>query len=138
MDDYMWVLFFLGMILLLIASVIEWYCDFARKALPEYCPRLYNTGYKVLLEFGWILLLLVGGALVFAADMFAPFSGWVLTLLVIAAYFLLLPFAVMPRVRKRLLPRWGDIKKKMEKLGYTEYDYWRGDWWQKKKDKKKS
>lgn len=135
MDNYMWILFFVGMILLLMSSVLQWYCDFGRQALPEYCPRLYNTRYKILLEAGWILLLLFGGALVLAADIFV-WNDWYMTVIVIFAYWILLPLSVIPRVRKRLLPRWGDIKKKMEKLDYTEFDYWRGDWWRKKKSKK--
>ena len=136
-NNYMWIPFFVGMVFLLIASAMQWYCDFSRQALPEYRPKVFNTRWGLLLEFGWILLLLLGATFIFWADLFAPFSGGVLTALIIIAYWVLLPLSVIPRLRRRLLPRWSAVKKDLEKLGYSEYNYWRGDWWRKKKDKKR-
>ena len=136
-NNLMWIPFFVGMVFLLIASAIQWYCDFGRQALPQYRPKVFETNRSILLEFSWILLLLFGGAMILAADIFAPFSGGVLTAIIIIAYWVLLPISVIPRIRKRLLPRWNVVKKNLEKLGYSEHAYWRGDWWRKKKDKKK-
>jgi len=72
--------------------------------------------------------LLVGGVLLFFADV-VLLGDWIVAVVAIVIYWLLLPISVNPRVRKRLLPPWDDIKKDLVKQGYTEHNYWRGDWW---------
>ena len=118
----MWALI-IGILLVLVASVIEAYWEFGRQARPEFRPSIFQTRWRNLLVVGWILMLLVGGALLLLVD-------WWITVAGIAVFYLLLPFTVGPRVRKYVLPPWDELKGELEKQGYNEHNYWRrGDWW---------
>jgi TRAP-type C4-dicarboxylate transport system permease large subunit len=112
-----------GMLLLLIAAVLEALWDFGRHVKPELRPAFLQSSWRHVILAGCILLLLIGGVLLFVADVRVGLGG-------IVVYFLLLPFVVGSRVRRRFLPPWDDLKDKLTKEGYTEQTYWRrGDWW---------
>jgi len=84
---------------------------------------MFETAWRAALLPGWILLGLVGLVLLFLVD---PYLG----LGAVVVYWLLLPISVGPRVRRRALPPWEDLKDELEKQGYNEQNYWRrGDWW---------
>jgi hypothetical protein len=112
-----------GMVLLLVASVLEALWDFGRLAKPEFCPAFLRSGWRHVILVGCILLLLIGGSVLFWADFRVGLGA-------IVVYFLLLPFVVGSRVRRRFLPPWHSLKRELEEQGYTEHNYWRrGDWW---------
>jgi hypothetical protein len=112
-----------GILLLLLAAVFEALWEFGRQVKPELRPAFLESGWKHIILVVWIILLLIGGALLFWA---LPLLG----LIAIVVFWLLLPISIGSRVRKRFLPPWDDLKSKLEKQGYTERSYWRrGDWW---------
>ena len=113
-----------GVISLVLASIIQSYQEFGKQAKEEYKPKFFNSPYTWLLYVGWMVLLLVGGVLIFFA-----FPWWYVLVGAIVVFWLLLPFSVGPRLRKRLLPPWDDLKKELEPKGYNEHNYWRGNWW---------
>ena len=112
-----------GILLLLFSGVLEALWEFGRQVKPELRPAFLETGWKHVILAVWIILLLIGGALLFWA---LPLLG----LIAIVVFWLLLPISVGSRVRRRFLPPWDDLKGELEKQGYTERSYWRrGDWW---------
>ena len=112
-----------GMVLLLVAAVLEAIWDFGRQAKPKLRPAFLQSRWRHVVLAGCILLLLIGGAMLFWADARVGIGA-------IVVYFLILPFVIGSRVRKRFLPPWEDLKGELEKQGYTERTYWRrGDWW---------
>lgn len=112
-----------GMLLLLIAAVLEALWDFGRHVKPALRPAFLQSSWRHVILVGCVILLLVGGALLFVADVRVGLGA-------IVVYFLLLPFVVGSRVRRRFLPPWDDLKAELTKQGYTEQTYWRrGDWW---------
>ena len=126
----MWYLV-LGFVLLFAAAVLESYSDFGRHALPEYRPKFFfNRTYRILLQAGWIVLLLAGGVLLFLFQ-------WILAIAGIIGFWLFIPLWVMPIIRGRLLPSWDQLKDELEKLGYTRMTYLFGDWWKDEKYRKK-
>ncbi len=112
----------LGLASLLFASILQTYCEFGRQARPEFRPSVFTTKWYFLLQAGWVLLLLVGGVLLF---MFNP----IVSLIGVVIFWLLLPISIGPRVRRRFLPSWDELKRELEKEGYNERNYWRGNWW---------
>ncbi len=112
----------IGLLSLLFASILEAYCEFGRQARPEFRPGIFATRRSYLLEAGWVILLLVGGVLLFIMD-------WWVSVIGLVAFWLLLPISVGPRVRRRLLPSWDELKRELEREGYNERNYWRGNWW---------
>lgn len=112
----------LGMVSILFASILQMYCEFGRYARPEFRPGIFATRWSYALEAGWIVLLLLGGVLLFMANPIYCAIG-------IASFWLLLPISVGARVRRRFLPSWGELKNELEKQGYNERNYWRGSWW---------
>jgi hypothetical protein len=119
-----------GMVLLLVAAVLEALWDFGRQAKPKLRPAFLQSGWRHVILAGCILLLLIGGAMLFWADARVGIGA-------VVVYFLILPFVVGSRVRKRFLPPWEDLKGELEKQGYTERTYWRrGDWWKVKSETK--
>jgi len=119
-----------GIILLLVAALLETYCDFGRQAAEAYSPEIFRRRSRWLFEAGWVLLLLIGGILLLLVDWRWAVGG-------IALFWLVLPIWLMPIMRKRLLPPWEMVRENLERQGYTEKNYWSGDWWKKKKDKDK-
>lgn len=112
-----------GIVILIFSSALESYWEFGRQVRPDLRPAHFETSWRHVILAGWILLLLVAGVLLLMAE---P----IVALVAIAVYWLLLPISVGPRVRRRALPPWEDIKDELEKEGYTEQNYWRrGDWW---------
>ena len=112
-----------GMVLLLFSAVLEAVWDFGRQVKPELRPAFLDSGWKYAILAAWVILLLIGGALLFWA---LPLLG----IIAIIVFWLLLPISVGSRVRRRFLPPWDDLKGELEEQGYTERTYWRrGDWW---------
>ena len=118
----------LGIISLVISGVLQQYCEISRQSRPELRARAFHSRFGLLLEAGWIVLLLVGAVLMWFVH---PIVG----IIAVCVYWLLLPFSMRQRLRKRMLPPWRVVKGDLEKLGYTERNYWRGDWWKKEKAK---
>ena len=112
----------LGFVSLIFASILQTYCEFGRQARPEFRPGVFATKWSYLLEAGWVILLLLGGVLLFV-------TNWWVCLIGLAAFWLLLPISVGPRVRRRFLPSWDELKRELEREGYNERNYWRGSWW---------
>ena len=112
----------LGLVSLIFASILQTYCEFGRQARPEFRPGVFATKWSYLLEAGWVILLLLGGVLLFV-------TNWWVCLIGLAAFWLLLPISVGPRVRRRFLPSWDELKRELEREGYNERNYWRGSWW---------
>ena len=125
-----WLLIIIGIIFLLLAALLETYCEFGRQAATDYSPEIFRRRSRWLFEAGWVLLLLIGGILLLLEDWKWAVGG-------IALFWLVMPILLMPMMRKRLLPPWEMVKDKLERQGYTEKNYWSGDWWKKKKDKDK-
>jgi hypothetical protein len=136
MDPMLLVIF--CFILVLVASVLETYCEFGRQARPDVKPGILKSRFQWVLEALWVLLLLAGGAmLLLRFDQF----GLILAGVAIIGFWLVLPFILTPIMRNRLLPPWDEVKKELIPKGYDEKNYWRGDWWMvedKKKTKKKT
>ena len=119
-----------GMLLLLFASVLEALWEFGRQVKPEFRPEFLESSWKHVILAVWVILLLIGGALLFWAY---P----LVALIAIIIFWLLLPLTIGSRVRRRFLPPWEDLKGELEKQGYTERTYWRrGDWWKVKSKSK--
>ena len=122
----------LGFLVIILASLIQLYCEFGRQARPDIQPRILKSRFRFVMEGLWILLLIVAAAVLFL-------NNWVLALIGIVAFWLVLPFIITPIMRNRILPPWDEVKKELEPKGYTERDYWRGSWWMKNaKEKRRS
>ena len=124
-----------GIVILLVSSILQCYWEFGRDVKPDLRPALFETSWRHVMLAGWVILLLVGGTLVLLATM--DWSVWV-CFGAIGVYYLLLPISVGPRVRRRSLPPWEDLRYDLEKEGYTESNYWRrGDWWKDESKRRK-
>lgn len=122
-----------GLILVLVASVLERFCEFGRQARPDVKPGILKTPFRWVLEALWVLLLLAGGVFLLLSP-----GSWIFALAAVIGFWLVLPFLITPIMRNRLLPRWDNIKSELAPKGYTEKDYWRGDWWMLDKKQKKA
>ena len=112
-----------GIILLLVSAVLEGLWEFGRQVKPELRPAFLASDWKNVILVTWVILLLIGGALLFWAY---P----ILAIIAIVVFWLLFPVSIGSRVRRRFLPPWDDLKSELEEQGYTERTYWRrGDWW---------
>ncbi|HEY33428.1 MAG TPA: hypothetical protein G4O10_10050 [Dehalococcoidia bacterium] len=119
-----------GMLLLLIAAILEALWDFGRQVKPELCPAFLQSAWRHVILVGCVILLLASGAMLFIVDVRLGLGA-------IVVYFLLLPLVVGSRVRRRFLPSWDNLKAELMKEGYTEQTYWRrGDWWKAKSKSK--
>jgi len=118
------ILIVLGIALVLVASVVERFCEFGRQARPDVKPGILKTPFRWVLEALWMLLLLAGGVLLLLSP-----GTWIFALVAVIGFWLVLPFLITPIMRNRLLPRWAEVKAELEPKGYNEKDYWRGDWW---------
>ena len=116
-----------GVILLLVAAVLESYCEFGRQAARKYRPQIFETRTGILFWIGWIILFLGSCILLFFAYPIAAFVA-------VVVFWLLLPLWLFPAMRKRLLPPWEAVKEELESQGYTEKNYTSGDWWKKSKE----
>ncbi len=112
----------LGLVSLVFASILQTYCEFGRQARPEFRPSVFATKWSYLLEAGWMILLLLGGVLLLLMH-------WIACLVGVASFWLLLPISIGPRVRRRFLPSWDELKRELDRQGYNERNYWRGNWW---------
>lgn len=115
-----------GAVMLLIAAVLEAFCEFGRQAAPEYRPEIFGTRTGVLFWVGWITLFLIACLMLFFAHPIAGLAG-------VVVFLVLLPLWLVPMMRKRMLPPWDIVKDELEGQGYTEDNYTSGDWWKKKK-----
>jgi hypothetical protein len=122
-----------GILLLLVSSVLEALWEFGRQVKPELRPAFLKSGWKHVILAAWVLLLLLGGALLFLTY---PIVGTI----AIVLFWVALPIVIGSRVRRRFLPSWDSLKGELEKQGFTEQNYWRrGDWWKaRSKSKSKS
>ncbi len=112
----------LGLVSLIFASILQAYCEFGRQARPEFRPSVFATRWSYLLEAGWMILLMLGGVLLLL-------TNWIICVVGVAAFWLLLPISIGPRVRRRFLPSWDEMKRELDRAGYNERNYWRGNWW---------
>ena len=124
----MWWLAIPGILLLLLASVLESYCEISRQSLPSIRAKIFGTRAGVLLWIGWIVLLVLACGVLFFAYPIAALVG-------VVVFWLLLPLWLVPMMKKRMLPPWDVVKGDLKKHGYTEDNYLDGDWWKKGKSK---
>jgi hypothetical protein len=120
----------LGFIAILLASLLERYCEFGRLAQPKYKPGILKTSFRYVLEALWMIMLLAAAGLLF-------FRGWFLSVIGILAFWVILPIVLTPIIRYRLLPHWDEVKSELEPKGLNERNYWREDWWMVEEKKKK-
>ena len=118
----------LGILSLVVSGVLQQYCEISRRCRPELRAKVFTSRLGLLLEIGWIVLLATGGVLLWLAY---PIVG----IVAIVMYWLLFPLAINQRLKRRMLPPWNVVKGDLAKLGYTQYNYLRGDWWKKEKAK---
>jgi len=124
-------LYVLGFLIIIVAAVLQAYCEFGRQARPDIKPKAFKTAFKWVLESLWVILMLGSAALLFLLNPLMALIGIVL-------FWLVLPFIITPIMRNRILPTWDEVKVELEPKGYTERNYWRGDWWMiESKQKKK-
>ncbi len=116
----------LGILSLLLSAILQSYCEIGRQSRPELRAKVFDSPIRRLLQVGWIALLLTGGVLLWLVY---PIVG----LVSICVYWVLLPLSIDRRMKQRMLPPWSLVKGDLEKLGYNEYNYLRGDWWKKEK-----
>ncbi len=125
----------IGFILVLVASIIERFCEFGRQAQPKYKPGILKTPFRFVLEALWLLMMLASAVLLF-------FVNWWLAVISVILFWVILPIILTPILRYRILPHWDEVKSELEPLGLNEKNYWREGWWmveekQKKTKKKK-
>ena len=113
-----------GIFFLLLAGVVESYCAVSRQCLPSLRARIFDTHRGLLLNVGWVVLLVVGALLLIMVN-------WILAVVGVVVFWVLLPIWLMPMLKKRLLPPWDLVKSDLERHGYTEDNYLDGDWWKK-------
>ena len=126
----------LGFLIILLAAVLNSYCEFGRQARDDIKPHVFKTKFRYVLEGGWVFLLLIGGVVLLFPGLTS--SDFILAAIGIGLFWLGFPFIINPIMRNRVLPSWDEVKKELEPKGYTEKDYWRGGWWMKdNKEKRK-
>jgi len=113
----------LSFLVIILAAVLQAYCEFGRQARPDVKPKIFKTRIRFVLEGLWIFLMLIAAAALFF------FNGVTMSLIGIVLFWLVLPFIITPIMRKRILPPWDNVKEELEPKGYNERDYWRGGWW---------
>ena len=123
-------LIILGYLVIILAAVLQAYCEFGRQARPDIQPKILKSGFRFVMEGLWIFLLIIASVALFL-------NGWVLALIGIVAFWLVLPFIITPILRNRILPPWDEVKKELEPKGYNQRDYWRGSWWMKESKEKR-
>jgi len=123
-------LIILGYLVIILAAVLQAYCEFGRQARPDIQPKILKSGFRFVMEGLWIFLLIIASVALFL-------NGWVPALIGIVAFWLVLPFIITPILRNRILPPWDEVKKELEPKGYNQRDYWRGSWWMKESKEKR-
>ncbi len=116
----------LGFLVIILAAVLQAYCEFGRQARPDVRPKILKTRFRFVLEGLWIFLMLIAAAALFFPGSLA---SAITAGIGIVLFWLVLPFIITPILRKRILPPWDDVKAELEPEGYNERNYWRGDWW---------
>ncbi len=120
--------YILGILLVIVAAVLQAYCEFNRQARDDIKRKIFKTGFRFALEAFWVVLLVAGSGLLFAIGWLTG-SGLIWGIIAIVVFWLVLPFIITPIMRNRLLPPWDEVKAELGPKGYNERDYWRGDWW---------
>ena len=123
----MWVTI-LGIVLLIVAAVVESYCTISRQSLPSLRAKIFDSSRGLSLYVVWMVLLVIGATLLFSVHTVAAIVG-------VVVFWVLLPMWLMPILKRRMLPPWDMVKGDLEQHGYTEDDYLDGDWWKKKRSK---
>ena len=123
-------LIILGYLVIILAAVLQAYCEFGRQARPDIQPKILRTRFRFVMEGLWIFLLIIASVALFL-------NGWVPALIGIVAFWLVLPFLITPILRNRVLPPWDEVKAELEPKGYNQRDYWRGDWWMEESKQKR-
>jgi len=136
MDPLMTII--IGTLLVLVAAVVQAFCEFGRLARPDMKPALLRSWFRWVFEVLWALMLLAGGGLLLLGE-----GGWLMAAIAVAGFWLVLPFLLTPIIRNRLLPHWDEVKSELasrkfnDKEPYSEKNYWRGDWWMVESKQKK-
>ena len=118
----------LGFLIIVLAAVLQAYCEFGRQARPDIKPKILRTRFRFVLEGLWILLMLIGAVMLWLPYFDSP-AGVILAGIGLFVFWLVLPFIITPIMRHRILPPWDEVKAELEPKGYNERDYWRGSWW---------
>ena len=121
----MWTI--LGFLIVVCASILECYCSSAARHERTSSLTFQRRGYRFVLEGLWMLLLIGGAIILF---LFSGFSI-VAPVIAIVLFWLVFPFIINPIMRTAILPQWDDVKEELGPKGYTEQNYWRGNWWMK-------
>ncbi len=124
----MWGLAITGILLLLLAAVMESYCAINRQSLPSLRAKAFDSSSGLLLYIIWVVLLLIACVLFWVVKE-------ILAVVAIIVFWGLLPLWLMPMLKRRMLPSWEVVKGDLEKHGYTEDNYLKGDWWKKNRSK---
>jgi hypothetical protein len=124
----------LGFLIILLAAVLNAYCEFGKQARADIQPSIFKTRFRYVLDGIWWFLLLVGSVILFG---FGTLTGFILATTGIVFFWLILPFLINPILRKRVLPPWDEVKKELIPKGYNQRDYWRGGWWMKEAKEKR-
>ena len=115
-----------GIIVLLLGAVLHSYCAIGMKASPIYSPKIFYT-HPTLLQASWVVLFLIGVALLFVFH-------WIAGIVGIFTYWFVLPLFVSPIMKKWMLPSWDELsdnlKGILKQMGYDEKNYLKGNWWQ--------
>jgi len=129
----------IGYIAILLAAVVEAFCNFSRAALPQYKPGFMQGWFRWVMEVLWVILLLAGGVALLA-DVAINGAPWYFVVIAIAMFWLIFPLLLGPIIRRRFLPHWEEVKKELAPKGLNENNYWRDDWWmiESKRRKKKT
>jgi len=123
-------LIILGYLVIILAAVLQAYCEFGRQARPDIQPKILKSRFRFVMEGLWIFLLIVASVVLFL-------GGWVPAVIGIVSFWLVLPFIITPIMRNRILPPWDEVKKELEPKGYIQRNYWRGSWWMKNPKEKR-
>jgi hypothetical protein len=127
--------YILGILIIIVASVLQAYCEYNRQAREDIKHNIFKTGFRFVLEALWILLLGAGSVILFFIGIAG--TGWIWAIIAIIMFWLVLPFIITPIMRNRLLPPWDEVKADLMPKGYNERNYWRGDWWMDESKRKK-
>ena len=82
-----------AIVILLIASFLHSYCAVGLKMSIIDRPLIFDSSAGRLLQIGWIVLFIIGIAILFIAN-------WIWGIIGIGVYWLLLPLLVTPIVKK--------------------------------------
>ena len=53
----------LGFLVIILAAVLQAYCEFGRQARPDIQPKILKTRFRFVMEGIWIFLMLIGAVM---------------------------------------------------------------------------